>query len=116
MLRNIISWQIFLIVLLITFSGCEGYYTLRGEVFERQNNQLKPLPKVTISVFIGKDWRKNYAYSDSAGRFTFSGLTTPQKTTYTLIFEKSGFKTDTILLIGNRGKSYFTVNHTMVPK
>lgn len=87
---------------------------MTGTVYENRNSVKVPIDSVSIKVFVGKDWLRGILFSDSIGRFSKSALSTPFKAPYYFVFEKKGYKADTIFKQGSRGHSEFIIEHIMV--
>jgi hypothetical protein len=103
-----------LVILAFVLSGCDGYYRLTGIVYEYQPELIKAaVDSVHIEVYVNKSWLRGSTYSDSSGAFQVSALTTPLKASYYFIFNKQGFRTDTVIKEGVRGKNEFNIEHRM---
>ena len=103
-----------LVFILPALLSCDGAYTLTGTVYEKNNSTDVPIDSVSIKVIVRKDWSRGQTLSDSNGRFFESGLTTPFKAPYYFIFEKNGYKTDTVFKQGSKGRSEFVIEHFMI--
>jgi hypothetical protein len=107
------------IIILTSFlalTGCEGYYSAKGTVYQNINGNKKPLDSTIVKVYCETDWLRGTATTNPTGQYVISGLTTPAKATYTIIFERIGFKTDTVKIEGNRGKTFISLDQTMTAK
>lgn len=105
-----------LLILALTLWGCDGSYKLAGKVYEEKASIRVPIDSVLIKVYVGRDWFRGQTYSDPAGSFNKKDFSTPEKSTYYFIFEKRGFKTDTVIKEGKKGKSVFEIEHRMFRK
>ena len=95
-------------------SACDGSYKLTGKVYEVQPSLDKvPIDSVRVSVYIGGDWFRGKTYSDSTGNFSKMDLSTPTKATYYFIFQKAGFRIDTIIREAEKGRAEFEIEHQM---
>ena len=94
--------------------SCEGSYILTGNVYENRNSNKFPIDSVSVKIIVGKDWFRGETYSDSSGHFSKMNLTTPTKATYFFIFEKEGFKKDTVIRQDSRGRNEFKIEHLMI--
>ena len=103
-----------LVFILPALLSCDGGFKLTGTVYEKNNSIGVPIDSVSIRVIVSKDWSRGQTFSDSNGRFFKAGLSTPFKAPYYFIFEKNGYKTDTVFKQGSRGHSEFVVEHFMV--
>lgn len=105
-------WRLF-ILFFLALSSCEGSYVLTGTVYEQKGFSKVPIDSVSVKVIVGKDWFRGQTYSDTNGHFSKMNLSTPTKATYHFIFEKEGFKKDTLVRQGSRGRSKFLIEHAM---
>jgi len=109
-------WLVIKIMAFIfVLTSCEGSYTLTGTTYESSKSIKTPIDSVSIKVFVGKSWWfRGQTLSDSNGNFSYANRSTPSKATYYFIFEKHGFLRDTIIKEGSKGRSFFTIEHSMV--
>ena len=113
-MKKQLNFKIILFLMLLT--SCEGYYKATGTVYENKDGYKKPMVSTTVKVYCGPDLLRGATMTDSTGKYNVTGLTTPNKATYYIIFEKSGFKTDTIKIKGNRGKTFISLDQIMTKK
>ncbi len=104
------------VTVLFSLTGCEGYYSVSGHVYETKNNVKTPLDSVAVKVYVGKGWLRGETFSDSAGNYHLSGLTSPMKDVYHIVFEKKGFVTDSIFKQGNSGQTIISYDQEMARK
>jgi len=97
----------------ILLCGCDGGYSLTGHVYEEMNGFGVPLDSVSITVLVDNDWLRGQTFSDSTGSFKKMALSTPFKAPYMFIFEKAGYKTDTVRRQGEKGHTDFAIDHYM---
>jgi hypothetical protein len=96
---------------LLVLTSCEGLYRATGTVHADGSH---PLDSASVKIYCGDGWWFRHAtVTDSGGRYSLGGLTTPFKATYYLIFEKPGYKIDTVTVEGSKGKTFITLDHTM---
>jgi hypothetical protein len=95
---------------LFILTSCDGLYYATGRVYY---NAEVPLDSTRVKIYCGDDRWLRGTTTDSNGTYSMGGLTTPFKTTYYLIFERPGYKTDTIAIKGNKGKTFITLDHIM---
>ena len=105
------------IVILLFFCtfifSCDGSYHLTGKVYEIRETVRTPIDSVSVKVFVGTSWLNGETFSDSTGNFEMSKLSTRFKALYYFIFEKNGFKPDTIYRKGSRGYSQFVIEQAL---
>lgn len=105
--------RILLLSMCLLLWSCEGYYKAKGTVYENKNGDRITLDSTMVKVYCGLDWLRGNVRTDVSGKYELSGLTKPGKATYYIIFEKTGFKTDTLKIKGKRGKTGIALDHTM---
>ena len=93
--------------------SCDGGYHLTGKVYEIRETVGIPIDSVSVKVFVGKKWFNGQTFSDSTGFFEMSKLSTPFKAPYYFIFERNGFKPDTIFRKSSRGHSEFAIEQVL---
>jgi len=111
--RTLIYQTILLSLTLIILSGCEGYYFVTGSIHKNIEGYQKPVALAVVNIYCGKNWLRGSTISDSLGQFSMSGLTKPTKANYYIVFEKEGFKTDTVIRKGSRGKTFIFLQKIM---
>jgi len=104
------------IITIFSFWSCDGVYFANGTVYDFSNEQKRPLDSVTVRIYCGRTWLRDSTTTNSSGTYHMGGLTTPQKAMYYIIFDKAGFKSDTIAVEGKPGKTDFCVDHFMKRK
>ena len=83
---------------------------MTGTVYKPDHSTRKPLNNTTVKVYCGKNWLRGTTLTDTSGRYILSGLTKPQRATYYIVFENPAYKTDTIKVPGNRGKTIISLD------
>lgn len=103
---------IFSFSILIFLSSCHGYITLSGNV----NEGGEALKGATVKLVSKKGTALGNVKTDESGHYEIGKSTTPMAGSYYVIFEKRGYKTDTVVVKKGRGFSAVACDHSMEKK
>lgn len=93
-------------------AGCKGYLDVSGNVDEGN----EPLKGATVKVVSKKGGPLGSTKTDTAGHYQVGKSTSPMKGSYYVIFEKRGYRTDTVIVQKGRGLSAVSCDHSMEKK
>ena len=103
---------LFSLVFLFLLVSCDGYINLTGTVSEGGD----ALKGATVKLVSKKGTALGNVKTDESGNYKIAKSTSPMAGSYYVIFEKQGYKTDTVVVKKSRGFSAITCDHSMEKK